>query len=104
MKAVLRYHHREFGQVNHSTLIPIAQSSGFIIPLGEWVIEEVCREMLVWRSQDLPLVPVSINISGQQLIHEDFADRLIVTLNRYGVDSTLIHLEITESVAVRDVE
>lgn len=104
MEALLRYHHREFGQVSPSTLIPIAESSGFIIPLGEWVIEEVCRQMLVWRSQDLPLVPVSINISGLQLIHEDFADRLIGTLNRYGVDSTLIHLEITESVAVRDVE
>jgi diguanylate cyclase (GGDEF)-like protein/PAS domain S-box-containing protein len=104
MEALLRLDHTEFGPVSPVKLIPIAESSGLIIPLGEWVIDEVCRQLLIWRSQGLPLVPVAVNVSGLHIMHEDFAKRLMATLERYAIDPRLVHVELTESVAMRNVD
>lgn len=104
LEALLRYSHPDFGQVSPAKLIPIAEESGLIIRLGEWVIEDVCRQIRVWESEGVPAVPVNVNISGLQLMHEEFADRLMATLNRYRIDPSRINLEITESVAVRHVD
>jgi diguanylate cyclase (GGDEF)-like protein/PAS domain S-box-containing protein len=103
MEALLRLDHPEFGRVDPSKLIPIAEETGLIIPLGEWVIEEVARQLLIWKSQGMPLVPVAVNASGLQIMHVDFASHLLGTLERYAIDPRLMHIELTESVAMRNV-
>jgi diguanylate cyclase (GGDEF)-like protein/PAS domain S-box-containing protein len=104
MEALLRLDHPELGPVSPGKLIPIAESSGLIIPLGEWVIDEVCRQLLLWKSEGVPVVPVSLNISGLHMMQENFARQTMATLNRYLIDPRLIHVEVTESVAMRNVD
>ncbi len=104
MEALMRLDHPQFGPVSPLKLIPLAESSGLIIPLGEWMIEEVCRQLLLWKSQGLPLVPVAVNVSGLHIMHEDFGRRLMAILERYATDPRLIHIELTESVALRNVD
>jgi diguanylate cyclase (GGDEF)-like protein/PAS domain S-box-containing protein len=103
MEALLRLDHPDFGVVSPVKLIPIAEAAGLIIPLGEWVIEEACRQLLIWKSEGVPLVPVAVNVSGLQIVHVDFARRLMSTLERYSIDPRLMHIEVTESVAMRNV-
>jgi diguanylate cyclase (GGDEF)-like protein/PAS domain S-box-containing protein len=103
MEALLRLDHPRLGAVSPLQLIPIAEDSGLIVPLGQWVIEEVCRQLLVWKSQGVPLVPVAINVSGLQLMHVDFASRLMGTLKGYSIDPRWIHLEVTETAAMRNL-
>jgi diguanylate cyclase (GGDEF)-like protein/PAS domain S-box-containing protein len=103
MEALLRLDHPEIGVVSPAKLIPIAEAAGLIIPLGEWVIEEACRQLLIWKSQGMTLAPVAVNVSGLQIVHVDFARRLMSTLERYAIDPRLMHIEITESAAMRNV-
>jgi diguanylate cyclase (GGDEF)-like protein/PAS domain S-box-containing protein len=102
MEALLRLNHPEFGPVSPGKLIPIAEEAGLIVPLGEWVVEEVARQLLIWKSQGMELVPIAVNASGLQVMHEDFASHLLSTLERYAIDPHLIHIEVTESVAMRN--
>lgn len=68
-----------------------------IIPIGEWVLEEVCRQLCAWLSDGVRLVPVAVNVSGHQLVRNGFAGRLVSLLSRYRIEPELIDLEITES-------
>lgn len=104
MEALMRLDHPEIGAVSPTKLIPIAEAAGLIVPLGEWVIEEVCRQILIWKSQGVELVPVALNVSGLQIMQEDFAKRVMATLERYAIDPRMIHIEVTESVAMRNVD
>jgi len=104
LEALLRLEHPTLGPVSPVRLIPIAEESGLIVPLGQWIMEEVCRQLRVWGSQGVPFVPVAINASGLQLMHEDFAERLIATLKRYAIDPHLVHIEVTESAAMRNLD
>jgi len=104
LEALLRLDHPEYGAISPAKLIPIAESAGLIISLGEWVIEEACRQLLIWKSQGHALVPVAVNVSGLHIMHEDFARRLLATLERNAIDPRLIHVEVTESVAMRNVD
>jgi diguanylate cyclase (GGDEF)-like protein/PAS domain S-box-containing protein len=103
LEALLRLDHPKYGAVSPARLIPIAEETGLIVNLGEWVTEEVCRQFLVWQHQGMRPVPVAINVSGLQLMHVDFAKRLMDTLERFAIDPRWIHLEVTETAAMRDV-
>lgn len=103
MEALLRLDHPRLGPISPVRLIPIAEETGLIVPLGQWVIEEACRQLLLWKTEGVPLVPIAINVSGLQLMHEDFARRLLATLQRYAIDPHWIHLEVTESSVMRNL-
>ncbi len=103
LEALLRLTHPHRGPVGPDKFIPIAEETGLIIPLGQWVIEEVCRQLQCWQKQGMMLVPVAINVSALQLMHVDFAQRLIDTLRHGAVDPQWIHLEITETAAMRNL-
>ena len=104
MEALLRLQHPEIGPVSPAKLIPLAEAAGLIVPLGEWVIEQACRQLLIWRSQGVPLVPVAVNVSGLHVMRVDFASRLMAALERYSINPRLLHIEVTESVAMRNLE
>jgi diguanylate cyclase (GGDEF)-like protein/PAS domain S-box-containing protein len=103
MEALLRLEHPRLGEVSPVRLIPIAEETGLIIPLGQWVLEEVCRQVRTWNDQGMRLVPVAVNVSGLQLMRLDFAARVMETLRRHNVDPRWIHLEVTETVAMRNL-
>ncbi len=103
MEALLRLNHPDFGVVPPIKLIAIAEAAGLIVPLGEWVIEEACRQLLIWKSNGVPLLPVAVNVSGLQIVHVDFASRFMATLRRYAIDPRLMHIEVTETAAMHNV-
>lgn len=102
LEALLRLNHPDLGPVGPDRFIPVAERSGLIVDLGHWVICQVCEQLRNWKSQGVPLVPVAINISGKQLMQVTFARDLMNRLFKFEIDPNLIHLEITETVALSE--
>lgn len=100
LEALLRLNHPRYGTVSPAKFIPIAEKTGLIVPIGEWVIEEVCRQIQEWQDQGMQPVPVAINVSGIQLTNSNFAQRMLCILQRHQISPHLIELEVTESVVM----
>ncbi len=100
-EALIRWTHPRRGIVGPDVFIPIAERFGLIGAIGNWMIEEACRQAAEWRDQGLRM-RVSVNLSAHQLRHDDLADRIGAALRRHRVSPHLITCEITESVAMED--
>lgn len=102
-EALLRWDNPGQGMVSPGEFIPVAEETGFIVPLGDWVLDEACRQQRVWLDQGLNPVPVAVNISPRHLRHRSAADfRRIV--DRHGIPPELIELEITEGAVMQDLD
>jgi EAL domain-containing protein (putative c-di-GMP-specific phosphodiesterase class I) len=97
----MRWHHPQRGLVGPAIFIPIAERFGLIGAIGNWLIEEACRQAGVWRDEGLRM-RVAINLSAYQLRHADLADRIGSALRRHRINPQLLTCEITESVAMED--
>lgn len=104
LEALLRWEHPERGAISPTEFIPVAEQSGHIIPLGHWVLEEVCRTLNRWQAANLPLVPVSINVSARQFQQPDFHRRVADVLRHQDVGPNLVELELTEGLLMEDTE
>lgn len=100
-EALTRWLHPEWGLVSPGEFIPIAEESGFIDELGDWVINEVCQRISKWKQEELNIVPISINISAQRFLKSDWVTMLLRTLKENDVEPTLIELEITETTLIQ---
>lgn len=100
-EALLRWSDPDLGQVPPSTFIPLAEESGLIIQLGNWVLGEAVRQATLWQHQGRDVV-VSVNVSALQFQQGDFVERVAQTLRGAGLRSHLLELELTESILVRD--
>lgn len=98
-EALLRWESPVLGTVSPDKFIPIAEKTGQIIHIGEWVLEQVCRQINIWESEKYNIVPISVNISVKQLEQANFTQKVIDTLKRNNVSHHNIELEITESVS-----
>jgi diguanylate cyclase len=103
-EALLRWSHPTRGLVPPSTFIPIAEESGLILPIGNWVIAEACRTAKKWYEAGCLGVPVAVNVSAQQFCLPDFIDTVAGILHRTGLAPGLLELELTETAIVRDLE
>jgi EAL domain-containing protein (putative c-di-GMP-specific phosphodiesterase class I) len=103
MEALLRLGDPVRGAVSPAQFIPIAEETGLIVPLGQWVLEEVCRQLRVWRDQGMRVVPVSVNVSGLQLMRIDYVKSVRETLERFRIDPQWVNLEVTETVAMQNL-
>lgn len=101
VEALLRWHDDQMGWVSPERFVPVAESTGLILALGEWVIEAACRQAGAWLRAGMPL-RVAINLSAQQLRQADLQQRLMGSLARHGVPPYLLELEVTESAAMTD--
>lgn len=105
LEALLRWEDEELGVVSPAEFIPIAEQSGIILPLGEWVIEQTCRQIAEWREQgDSVIPPIAINCSAAQLRRQDFISRFLNHLYEFNVSPAQIELEVTESILIEDPE
>ena len=104
MEALIRFNSPRLGDVSPTRFIPIAEETGLIVPIGEWVLREVCRQAMEWKSSNHPLVPIAVNISTIQFDREDFADTVARILAESGLDPSLLVLELTESIVMQDIE
>jgi diguanylate cyclase (GGDEF)-like protein/PAS domain S-box-containing protein len=103
VEALLRWHDAELGEVGPARFIPVAESTGLILPLGDWVLGEACRQIAAWQADGLSL-RVAVNVSPLQLRQPDFAARLARLLAETGAPAELLELEITESAAMGSAE
>ncbi|MGI9401318.1 MAG: putative bifunctional diguanylate cyclase/phosphodiesterase [Rhizobiaceae bacterium] len=101
LEALLRWHHPEKGMVQPGEFIKIAEESGLIVPLGDWVLREACTH--INRLEKLNLdYPVSVNISAQQFDQEDFSNRVLQIVQDSGIEARHLEIEITESMAMNN--
>jgi diguanylate cyclase len=101
VEALLRWYDSEHGEVSPTRFIEIAEDSGLILEMGSWVVRAACRQLRKWLDAGLP-VPVAINVSGKELLHGDPARVVEMEAAAAGVPTSLIEIEITESVLVQD--
>ena len=102
-EALMRWNHPERGLVSPAVFIPIAERFGLIGSLGSWLIEEACRQIRVWRDEGLRM-RVAINLSVHQLRQSDLPERIQEALQRWKVNPNLLTCEITETVAMEDIQ
>ncbi len=103
-EALLRWIHPEKGLIPPNEFIPIAEDSGLIIPIGEWVMEEACRSFMHWRSQGAVLEQIAVNISGQQIERGDIVNTVTGILQRTGIPPHCLELEISEGFVMKHAE
>ena len=101
-EALIRWEHPEHGFISPCEFIPIAESSGMIIPIGEWVLETACKQLKEWQDASYDMT-VSVNVSIRQLRECHFPDKVRACLWRHGLSSDCLELEITESL-MQDLE
>jgi EAL domain-containing protein (putative c-di-GMP-specific phosphodiesterase class I) len=104
-EALIRWQNPRLGLVPPAEFIPLAEETGLIEPLGLWILETACRQLLVWAAQpEAAHLTVSVNVSPRQFRHPDFAAQVIQTLDNSGANPQKLKLEITESLLLDDVE
>ncbi len=103
-EALLRWKHPEKGLVSPLEFIPVLEDTGLIVPVGEWVIAETCRQVRNWGAAGLMPQPVAVNLSARQFQEEGMRTTVQQILAENGVDSSLIQFEITESMLMKDPE
>jgi diguanylate cyclase (GGDEF)-like protein/PAS domain S-box-containing protein len=103
-EALLRWHHPEDGLVAPATFIPIAEDSGLIMPIGEWVIHEACQQMKRWRESGFAVNCVAVNLSARQFFDRQLPERVRTALADAGLEPQSLELEITESILMANTE
>ena len=104
MEVLLRWSHSERGMVPPARFIPLAEQTGLIVPIGEWVLRTACAQLKSWQAQGYAVPRLAINISARQFRQQDFLEGVLQILHETGVDARLIELEITEGVLIDDAE
>ncbi len=103
-EALSRWPHPKRGLLPPSEFIPLAEETGLIIPLGEWVLRDACRQCRWWQDHGNPGVRVAVNVSSLQFTRPDFVDTVLTVLRNTGLTGNLLDLELTESIVMRDVD
>ena len=96
LEALVRWIHPVKGMIPPDHFIPLAERSGLIVPIGQWVLEQACRQIAAWRAQGFDPPPVAVNVSPVQLLHQPLAD-LLAPIARWSTPRHLIEIEITET-------
>lgn len=104
VEALLRWKQPEMGLVSPAKFIPVAEDSGLIVEIGQWVLEEVCRQIKLWQDKGLPLIRVSVNFSPRQFASRDIEKRIFGALDVEGVPGQCLEVEITESLLAQDTD
>ncbi|HWU97839.1 MAG TPA: EAL domain-containing protein [Oxalicibacterium sp.] len=103
-EALLRWQHPKHGIVAPGDFIPLAEKSGLIVQIGEWVLNEACRQMRIWHDDGHPEWKVAVNLSAMQFAYDHLIELVQNTLKRHQLPPHCLILEVTESTAMHDVE
>lgn len=104
VEALLRWHAPELGEVMPAQFIPIAEESRLIVPIGEWVIDEACRQMAAWRDRGVGVDVVSVNVSAVQLLDSGLIAALQGSLRRHALPASALEVELTESTLMENTD
>lgn len=103
-EALLRWNHPELGVVLPGRFISIAEDSGLIVPIGQWVLKEACRQAVAWRNTGLPALNMAVNLSAVQFKRGDVEKCVTNAIYFSGINPALLELELTESILIKDTE
>ena len=103
MEALLRWEHPEMGSISPSFFIPLAEETGLIVPMGEWVLRTACRQAQSWEQQYGLRLRLGVNLSAMQLLQPDLLETASAVLRETGLDPGLLELEVTESISVKQI-
>lgn len=105
VEALVRWQHPTRGMVSPAQFIPLAEETGLILPLGQWVLETACAQLVVWaKTPQTAAWSVAVNVSALQFAQTDFVTHVLLTLERTGANPRLLKLELTESMLVGNVD
>jgi diguanylate cyclase len=102
MEALLRWTNDELGVVPPAEFIPVAEETGLILSIGEWVLRNACLQAKSWADEGLPIARIAVNVSGQQFVLKDFPQLVAAIIKETGIEASMLELEITESVVMKD--
>jgi diguanylate cyclase (GGDEF)-like protein len=103
-EALIRWFHPSEGMVPPDQFIPLCENTGFIIPLGEWVMSEAARQQVQWKNDGICDMPISVNVSVKQLHDEHYEDKFNHVLKKTGIQADRIDIEITENIFMENSE
>ena len=104
VEALIRWNHPEMGLVSPAHFISVAESSGLIIPIGDWVLRTACRQTKYWQKRINPHLTVAVNLSARQFQQANLAEEIAEVLEETGLEAKYLELEITESNAMQNAE
>ncbi len=103
-EALIRWQHPQIGLIHPIEFIRLAEDTGLILPLGEWVLAEACKQQVLWQQQGMQPLKIAINMSARQFRQDDLADRIEAVFASTGADTEHVILELTESMVMHDVD
>ncbi len=103
-EALVRWKHHEEGMISPEEFIPVAERSGLVNPLGEWMLRQACQHLRAWADDNLPAVKVAVNLSAVQFRDRDIPKLVSEMLSEAGVEPALLELEVTESAVMHDIQ
>ncbi|MDP2155334.1 MAG: GGDEF domain-containing phosphodiesterase, partial [Sulfuricella sp.] len=104
MEALLRWQHPELGMVSPAQFIPLAEETGLIVPIGEWVLREACRQNKAWQDAGMARMRVSVNLSARQFRQQNVVEMTAAVLKETGLTADCLELELTESYIMHNPE
>jgi diguanylate cyclase len=104
VEALIRWHHPRRGFILPGEFIPIAEESGLIIEIGDWVIREACRQAREWQQRKLPFLRVAVNVSPLQFCQANFVKKVNAALKEHSLDATYLEIELTEATLMSNAE
>jgi diguanylate cyclase (GGDEF)-like protein len=104
VEALVRWHHPQLGLISPAEFIPLAEDTGLIIPIGQWVLKEACLQNKRWQNQGFARIRMAVNISARQLHDQAFADTVIKALRETNLEPEYLELELTESSIMQNAE
>lgn len=102
LEALVRWQHPDLGLVSPAVFIPLAEETGLIEEIGDWVLQEACRQLAQWRDEGLPVVTMAVNISAPQFVRRPIVQRMTDLIQQYRLPASLVELELTERVVMND--
>ncbi|WP_136417368.1 EAL domain-containing protein [Herbaspirillum sp. ST 5-3] len=103
-EALVRWRHPDLGLISPAHFIPLAEETGLIVPLSQWVLRESCRQNLAWQQQGLPPMRIAVNLSARQFTDDNLIADTARVLREIGIDPSLVEIEITESMMMYNTD
>lgn len=104
VEALIRWNHPQNGLISPAKFIPVAEDTGLIIPIGEWVLREICQQHFKWLEFGLPPIQIAVNVSAIQFQEKYFLSTLQGILRSYNMNPAYLELELTEGILMRDAD
>jgi diguanylate cyclase (GGDEF)-like protein len=104
VEALIRWNHPQYGRIEPGRFITLAEETGLIVPIGEWVLRTACTQNQAWRSAGLPAIKTAVNLSARQLKHPEMVGRVLDIIAETGIEPDCLDLEITEGILIDNME